>query len=356
MSMEEKDSNTKTDTTRTNDQLNEEDKNTNTNTKKEQVLKEDEEIINLLKTINTDTEDLLTLINDLIHFNFELKSLKNVNLILRPDIFNIFKKLNSKENVKINLILGKIYMNIINNESLYSDYLCTIDDDKTNLLLQIIDECISLIQKLNGFVFDPELFKFKSKTISLIKCIYFNCRHQIKNEISARKLQELLDNIPTQFFSETFNELNRDKELYEILNSQDVDKISNFEDKFAQINNYFEQFESFRKFVDCNSGVQSYASIGGENTEKKEEEQKKEIDQSKIDFYHQYGLLILKFCKYHQYVFLNKPNKDAENKEKNEEEKKKKLRILLNFSFYVVDILYIKLFLIIIILGSQAKM
>jgi hypothetical protein len=141
-------------------------------------------------------------------------------------------------------------------------------------------------------------------------------------------LQELLDNIPIQFFSETFNELNRDKELYEILNSQDVDKISNFEDKFAQINNYFEQFESFRKFVDCNSGVQSYASIGGENTEKKEEEQKKEIDQSKIDFYQQYGLLILKFCKYHQYVFLNKPNKDAENKEKNEEEENENVRVV----------------------------
>ena len=323
--MEEKDNNTTTDTTRTNDQLNEKDK----DIKKEQELKADEEIINLLKTININSDDLLTLVNDLMHFNFELKSLKDINLILRPDIFNIFKNLNKKENIKINLILSKIYMNIMNNDSLYSDYLCSLDDNKTNFVLEIIDECISLIQKLSGFVFDPELFKFKSKTLALIKCIYFNCKQQIKNDISTRKLQELLDNTPAQFFSETFNELNSYKEIFELLNSQDIDKISNFEDKFAQINNYYEQFESFRKFVECNSGVVTYASVGGEeNAEKKEEEPKVELDQSKIDFYQQYGLLLLKFCKYHQYVFLNKQNKDEKNKENKEEEENENVRVV----------------------------
>ena len=66
----------------------------------------------------------------------------------------------------------------------------------------------------------------------------------------------------------------------------------------------------FRKFVETNSGVVKYDSFGGEEEkdeeEKKEEEKKQEIDPSKIDFYNQYGLLILKFCKYHNYVFLNK--------------------------------------------------
>ena len=31
-----------------------------------------------------------------------------------------------------------------------------------------------------------------------------------------------------------------------------------------------------------------------------------------IDFYNKYGLLILKFCKYHQYIFLNKDEKNNE--------------------------------------------
>ena len=112
--MENKD-NTESTTTRTTEQLKEDEK--NTEEKKDQELLDDEEIINLLKKINIDSEDLLTLVNDLIHFNYELKSLKHIQLILTFDIFNIFKKLNSKDNIKINLILSKIYMNIINNES-----------------------------------------------------------------------------------------------------------------------------------------------------------------------------------------------------------------------------------------------
>ena len=35
-----------------------------------------------------------------------------------------------------------------------------------------------------------------------------------------------------------------------------------------------------------------------------------DIEQDKIDFYEQYGLLLLKFCKYHQYIFLNKDEKN----------------------------------------------
>ena len=289
----------------------------------------DEEIVDLLKKLDIDSQDLLTLVNDLIYFSFELKALKNIDLILTFDNLNILKKLSSKENIKINLILSKIYMNIMNNESLYSSYLLTIEEDKTNLLIQIIEECISLIQKLNGFVFDEELFKFKEKTLSFIKCFYYNCKSKISNEISTRKLQELIDSFPTQYFSETYNELNKDKDLYEIVKSEDQEKINNFEEKFAQINNYYEQYDAFRRFVECNSGVVTYASIGGEENPETKEEKKSEIDQNKIDFYNKYGLLILKFCKYHQYIFLNKENKEAENKEKKEnEEEQENVRVV----------------------------
>ena len=289
----------------------------------------DEEIVDLLKKLDIDSQDLLTLVNDLIYFSFELKALKNIDLILTFDNLNILKKLSSKENIKINLILSKIYMNIMNNESLYSSYLLTIEEDKTNLLIQIIEECISLIQKLNGFVFDEELFKFKGKTLSFIKCFYYNCKSKISNEISTRKLQDLIDSFPTQYFSETYNELNKDKELYEIVKSEDQEKINNFEEKFAQINNYYEQYDAFRRFVECNSGVVTYASVGGEKNPETKEEKKSEIDQNKIDFYNKYGLLILKFCKYHQYIFLNKENKEAENKEKKEnEEEQENVRVV----------------------------
>ena len=128
----------------------------------------------------------------------------------------------------------------------------------------------------------------------------------------------MLDSFPTQFYSETYNELNKEKDLYEILKSQDQEKINTFEDKFAQINNYFEQFEAFKKFVESNAGIVNYATVGETGEEKKAEI--KDIDPEKIDFYQQYGMLLLKFCKYHHYIFLNTENKDAQGEKKTEEE------------------------------------
>ena len=276
----------------------------------------DEKIISFFKTINPDLEDLITLVNNLSQFNYELKSIKNISFFLTGENFEILKKLNARDNIKINLLLSKIYINIISNESLYLNYLIEIDEPKINLMIQIIDECITLIQKLSGFVFDPEMFKFKEKTLSLIKCIYFNCKKKITNLTISQKLENLLNSFPTQFYSETFNELNKDKDLFDILKSEDQEKINNFEDKFAQINNYFEQYEAFKKFVESNSGIVNYTSIGETGEEKKLE--MKNIDPEKIDFYQQYGMLLLKFCKYHHYIFLN--TEKEEDKKKQEEE------------------------------------
>ena len=282
------------------------------------VSQEDEKIISFFKTINPNLEDLVTLVNNLSQFNYELKSFKNISFFLTAENFEILKKLNARENIKINLLLSKIYMNIISNESLYLNYLIEIDEQKINLMIEIIDECIILIQKLSGFVFDPEMFKFKEKTLSLIKCIYFNCKKKITNLTIAQKLENLLNSFPTQFYSETFNELNKDKELFDILKSEDQEKINNFEDKFAQINNYFEQFEAFKKFVECNSGIVNYTSIGETGEEKKED--MKNINPEKIDFYQQYGMLLLKFCKYHHYIFLNTEKEEDKKKQEQENE------------------------------------
>ena len=280
------------------------------------LSQEDEKIINFFKTINPNLEDLITLVNNLSQFNYELKSFKNITFFMTEENIEILKKLNARDNIKINLLLSKIYTNIISNDSLYLNYLLEIDEQKINIMIQIIDECIILIQKLVGFVFDPEIFKFKEKTLSLIKCIYFNRKKEITNLTISQKLESLLNSFPTQYYSETFNELNKDKELYDILKSEDQEKINNFEDKFAQINNYFEQFEAFKKFVELNAGIENYATVGEAGEEKKDEI--KGINPEKIDFYQQYGMLLLKFCKYHHYIFLN--TEKEEDKKKQEEE------------------------------------
>ena len=276
---------------------------------------DDSEIIELLKNINIDSEDLLYLVNSLIQFSYELMSLKRIELILTNEMIDIFKSLSKKNNIKINLILSKIYMNIINNESLYTNYLVEINVEKVNMIILLIEECMALIEKLNGFAFDPDLFKFKTKVLSLIKCIYFNRKKEINNETLNKKFEDLLYSVPTKFFSETYNELNNYKDDYDILKSFETYKINNFEDKFSQINNYYEQLDSFLTFVRFNSGVVTYEQVAGKDNEKIEEE-KTEVDSyTKVLFYEQYGTLILKFCKYHNYVFLNKEPEKNENQE-----------------------------------------
>ena len=291
------------------------------NTKNKEEIKQidDSEIIELLKNINIDSEDLLYLVNSLIQFSYDLISLKKVELILTNEIIEIFKKLSTKNNIKINLILSKIYMNIINNESLYSNYLLEINVEKVNMIILLIEECMALIEKLNGFAFDPDLFKFKTLVLSLIKCIHFNRKKEINNETLNKKFEDLLYSVPTKFFSETYNELNNYKDDYDILKSFETYKINNFEDKFSQINNYFEQLDSFLTFVRFNSGVVTYEQVAGKDNEKIEEE-KTEVDSyTKVLFYEQYGTLILKFCKYHNYVFLNKEPEKNENQENEED-------------------------------------
>ena len=290
------------------------------------LTEEDGKILKSFQILNPNIDDLITFVNDLSLFNHELKSFKNISFFINSENLDILKKINAKDNIKINLILSKIYNNIISNESLYSQYLIEITEEKINLIMQIIDECIILIQKLQGFVFDPELFKFKEKTLSLIKCIYFNCKSKITNAAIIQKLEELLESFPTQFYSETYNELNKDKDLYDILRSKDVDKINNFEDKFAQINSYYEQFEAFKKFVECNSGVTIYSKIGDFGEELVNT--KENIDLEQLDFYQNYGMLLLKFCKYHQYIFLNKEEKEEENKNKDEENDADNIRVV----------------------------
>ena len=221
----------------------------NINSNEQNKINEKKEINNNHK--KSDSSELLSLINVLSDFESELKNLKSINNILNKENFLFFRKLSKKENMKINLLLIRIYMIIITNKSLYNEFLVSIngqDSYKMDILFLLIDNCISLIEKMDGFVFSSRLFEFKKKTIDLIKCLYFNCKNKIKEQ-KLEKLHDLMELLPTKFFSESFLELNKSKDLYEILKSQISYKITAFEEKFSEINNYYEQFDAFKKFV-----------------------------------------------------------------------------------------------------------
>ena len=74
--------------------------------------KEEEKILNLFKMINTDADDLVTLVRILRNFNQELSSLKDISNFITEDNLYILQNLNYRDNVRINLLLVDIYMHI----------------------------------------------------------------------------------------------------------------------------------------------------------------------------------------------------------------------------------------------------
>ena len=280
----------------------------------QKISNQDEKIISLFRIINPDSEKIVSLVKDLTNFNQEFASMENITNFLTDDNIYILSSLNYRDNIKINLLLVKIFINIINNQSLYMNYLVEYTEEKLHLVLQIFEECITLIQKMSGFILEPEIFELKEKTLSLIKCIYFNWKGRISNLAVTQKLEEYLDTLPEIFYSETFNKFNTEKESLNILNTIDKEKIKNFEDNFQQINCYFEQLEIFKKFVKMNLGKE-YNPIIGEKVEEEKKVESSGINKDKIDFYQEYGSLLLKFCKYHHYIFLNQKNDEKDENE-----------------------------------------
>lgn len=285
------------------------------------------------KRENTSQDEQQTLINSLIEFERHVKSIENINSILAKENLEFLKKLALKDNPRINLLLSKIYLNIISNNSLYNEYLLSIkgsDKDKINNLFILIESCISLVEKLNTFIISSEIFHFKNKILELLKCIYYNCRTKIKDDEKLAKLLELMNSLPSKFFSQSFLELNKSRDLYEVSTTKSQEKISLFEEQFSKINNYYEQYDVFKKFIQYNSGA-NFSSIHEESFNNDGESQEKGEDDDS-SFYISYGTLILKFCKYHKYMFLDKEEETPSRRFSNdEEEEDKNKRIIFLF-------------------------
>ena len=293
---------------------------------KTQMMTNEMSIISEIRTINPNTYDINTLIYNLYQFNLKLKNLKYIQILFTNEFLDILKQLAYKGNVRIDLKLKSVYLTIISHESIFKNYLLFDENDiyrvyKIHFLLDLIDECVFIIERLSGFILDEELFIFKNKTLELLKCIYYNHRSKIKEEETLRRIQELLDSLPAKFYSSAYVELNKNKELYEILKTKNLENIANFESKLLDVNNYFEQYEVFKKFMEMNSSDgagDNFTSIGDSSSINIDNNRKISVTNENIDFYHNYGILLLKFFKYHYYIFLNKTDNE-EDKEKDEE-------------------------------------
>ena len=268
------------------------------------------------KKILMDTDNLKSVIQTLSNFEQELKSAKNIS-ILSADNLLFFNSLISKDNIKINILLSRIFSNILSMEYLYKIFLPSIkqnEESKIELIFALIDNCALLIEKLSNFVFSPEIFNLKKKILGLLNSFYNNCKNKFnEDDENLNKIIELMNSLPNKFYSEAFNEMTKSKEIFEIFKSKNPYSINKFETLFSEINNYFEQFEIFKKFVEINSEIKS--------DKKAQNDIKLDVNQNNqdlIDFYEKYGILLIKFCIYHNYIFLDKDEKDDE-KEKSQE-------------------------------------
>ena len=287
------------------------------------------EILLDLQKIRIGYDNIITIINNLNLFEYKLRSLEDVNIVLTTDVLLILQKLAELNNIQINLVLYRIYLNIIIKQSLYNKYLTISKNyieilDKLSLLIYLLDECVLLIERLNGFVYDPNLFIFKKKTIQLTKFLYSIVNDKIQDEDKLEKLSELINTLPTKFFSKSYIELIKNKSYFDVFKSLNTEKIATFEDKFLDTNNYFEQYDLFKEFVEINCDINYNKSENEDiNSETKNINLNINIinNEKNVDFIFNYGLLILKFCKYHHYIFLNKDESEEEKKERSKLEK-----------------------------------
>ena len=296
---------------------------------KQLTVSKNYEIILDLQKIRIGYDNIITILNNLNLFEYKLKSLEDINTILTTDVLLILQKLAELNNIQINLVLYRIYLNLITKQSLYNKYLSLSNNyievlDKISLLLYLIDECVLLIERLDGFVYDPNFYIFKKKTLQLIKFLYSNVKNKIQDEDKLEKLSELINTLPPKFFSKSYNEFSQNKDLFNVFKSLNTEKISTFEDKFLDANNYFEQYDLFKEFVELNCDI-DYNNSQNDDLSSETKNISLNINiinnEKNIDFLFNFGLLVLKFCKYHHYIFLNKEESEEEKKEIAELEK-----------------------------------
>ena len=284
------------------------------------------------KKIFVDTENPNSTINTLIKFIKEFNSLKDIVKIFSNKNLNFFASLIENNDTKINLLLNKIYIILLSKDYLFKTFIPQIkenDVSKINIILALVTNISLLIKNLNKFNFSSELFELKKKSLGLLNCLYNNCKYKLKeNEEKINEIIRLMNDLPKLYYSKVFNEFSQAPELFEILISRDIHVLNAFESKICQINNYFEQFEIFKKFVDKNS----YIELPSNNYTS-------EVDKNYlINFYEKYGAVLIKFCVYHNFIFLD----SEEEKINPDKDKNKEINIIDKENEEKVNVLFLK--------------
>ena len=262
------------------------------------------------KKITIDTEKIPSIIEALHYFLAELKTIENISSFLSQDNLYFFYSITLKDNVKINLLLSRIYYLMLSKDFLFKLFVPSIKKNeyyKIDIILELIQNIAFVLDKLNEFMFSSMLFDLKKKSLGLLNCLYNNCKAKLKkDDEKIEEVVDLMERITKKFYSKTFNELCESQEIFDILKTKSLFMLAKLEEKLSQINNYFEQYEIFKKFVEINTKVKlPQMEIPEENLNDEQKE--------RLDFCQKYGILLLKFCTYHNYIFLDNEEENSFN-------------------------------------------
>ena len=176
----------------------------------------------------------------------ELKLIDLENIITKQNI-KIFQNLKKTENIQIDLLLAKIYSKILSSEDFYNNYFQDVNKNqkKISLVLNLIEEAISIIDDFSDEFISFEFFKLKENLLKLIKFIYINFKEELTDE-EEEHLNQLINELPMIFYSENYLELIKYKNVIYKNNNELLKNIEDIYNLFFELNSYYEQLNCIK--------------------------------------------------------------------------------------------------------------
>ena len=201
----------------------------------------------------------------------ELKIIGLENIVTRQNI-KIFQNIKKKENIQIDLLLTKIYSKIFSSEDFYDNFFDDVNKNqkKISLVLNLIEEAISVIDDFSDDFISFEFFKLKENLLKLIKFIYINFKEEFTDE-EEEHLNQLINELPMNFYSENYLELIKYKNVIYKNNNELLKNIEDIYNLFFGLNSYYEQLNCIQLLLNDieteeNKGeLNNYTSITVQN-------------------------------------------------------------------------------------------
>ena len=254
--------------------------------KKSKDKKEDEEIKEMkkypeLKECYKKREKVEECFSKLQNFYNNLNEIDLESLITEKNI-EYLQNLNPEENLRIDIILSKIYNKILSSEEFYKDYFSSEEEneEKIPLVLSLIEEPIKIIDGLMDCVLSLENFQLKENLLKLIKFIYINLKDDLEEKEEAH-LKDLINELPNKFYSQNYLEIIKFKnEIYKN-NNQLLKNIEEIDNLFFELGSYYEQLSCIELLLndietdENNDKINNYKSISIKDIKRKKKSKKK---------------------------------------------------------------------------------